>query len=51
MLGDAMRDLQDGAHFAVGRALSGKYVVFPISGQKPKIMKRWHSNTPYCVIY
>ena len=51
VLGNTVRDLQDGAHFAIRRALSGKHVVFPISGQKPKIMKRWHSNTPYFVIY
>ena len=51
VLGDAVRDLQNGADFAVGGAFSCKYLVFPVSGQKPEIMKRWHSNTPPVVIY
>ena len=51
VLGDAVRDLQNGADFAVGCAFSCKYLVFPVSGQKPEIMKRWHSNTPPVVIY
>ena len=51
VLGDAVRDLQNGANFAVGGAFSCKYLVFPVSGQKPEIMKRWHSNTPPVVIY
>ena len=51
MLGDAVRDLQNGADFAIGGTFSCKYLVFSISGQKPKIMKRWHSNTPPVVIY
>ena len=32
MLGDAVRDLQNGADFAVGGAFSCKYLVFPVSG-------------------
>ena len=42
---------QNGADFAIGGTFSCKYLVFSISGQKPKIMKRWHSNTPPVVIY
>ena len=51
VLGDAVRNLQNGADLAIGCAFSCKYLVFPVSGQKPEIMKRWHSNTPPVVIY
>ena len=51
MLSDAVRNLQNGADFAVWGTFSCKYLVFSISGQKPEIMKRWHSNTPPVVIY